>query len=238
MRLLSFLGMALSLVAVVSNAQDLAPSADQSVRPKEAWELTDDERITARLDPERINQRALDHAARVARQRSGSSSILALGSGPTSNFRIDGAENPELFLPFELFNDLLRGVDRNLSSTDREVARAILAPKIKSFGFEPEAFWSAFASTTARYFDFRDGKQRLSESKRSLSEAKRFPSEPNDVYIGLCRERLIALNAARDRFGRATFDRFLYQVVAPTLSFSSLAPDEAQGLRYMAAGCQ
>ena len=203
---------------------------------KEAWQWTDDERIAARLDPVKIRERAAAHAARSFK-RLGVLSSLAVGSGEQVSFRIDGAENPELFLPFELFGQLLRGVDWNAPSIDRDVERAILAPKIKSFGYEPDRFWTALGSVAKRYFEVRDGTQ-ASASNHARAEATQSPSGPIDAHIVLCRERQTALTAARAYFGREKFDRFLYEVVAPTLSSSSRAPDGAQGLRYMAGGCQ
>ena len=145
------------------------------------------------------------------------------------SFRIDGAENPDLFLPFELFGQLLRGVDWNVPAIDRDVERAILAPKIKSFGYEPGTFWAALGTVSKRYFEVRDGTQPSASSHAKPKAAQ---------HIALCRERQTALAAARSYFGHEKFDRFLYQVVAPTLSSSSRAPDEAQGLRYMAGGCR
>jgi hypothetical protein len=219
-----------------SSPQNLEPHTDHFVASKEAWQWTDDERITARLDPVQIRERAAAHAARSF-NRPGVSSSLAVGSGEPVSFRIDGAENPELFLPFELFGDLLRGVDGKLPAIDRDVERAILAPRIRSFGYEPDTFWSDFGTVAKRYFEVRDGTQR-STVNHAKPEAAQSPSGPNDAYIALCRERLSVLAAARSHFGREKFDRFLYQVVAPTLSSSSRFPDEAQGLRYMAGGCQ
>ncbi len=218
-----------------SSTQDLVPHTDQLVVSKEAWLWTDDERIAARLDPVKIRERAAAHAARSFK-RLGVSASLA-GSGEHVSFRIDGAENPELFLPFELLGQLLRGVDRNAPAIDRDVERAILAPKIKSFGYEPGTFWAALGTVSKRYFEVRDGTQ-PSASNHAKPEAAQSPSGPNDAQITLCRERFTALAAARSYFGPEKFDRFLYQVVAPTLSSSSRFPDEVQGLRYMSGGCQ
>ena len=218
-----------------SSTQDPVPHTDQLVVSKEAWLWTDDERIAARLDPVKIRERAATHAARSFK-RLGVSASLAVGSGEQVSFRIDGAENPELFLPFELFGQLLRGVDWNAPAIDRDVERAILAPKIKSFGYEPGTFWAALGTVSKRYFEVRDGTQ-PSASNHAKPDAAQSPG-PNDAHITLCRERFTALAAARSYFGPEKFDRFLYQVVAPTLSSSSRFPDDVQGLRYMAGGCQ
>jgi hypothetical protein len=237
----NILGSALLLFPVITSTQDLGPHATQSVRSREAWQLTDDERITARLDPEKIRQRMAAHASAMNRLHgSGASSGMSMSSGQPLMFRIDGAENPELFLPFELFANLLRGVDMKLTPNDRQMARAMLEPKIKTFGFEPEAFWTALGSSTTGYFKARDGGGLTAASKRARTEATPSPSGPNDGHIALCRGRLMALSSARDHFGRETFDRFLYTVVAPTLTVTSSppGPDEGSGLRYLAGGCQ
>src|SRR3954469_4261991 len=229
MRIRSILGSALFFVAALALAQ-------KATQIKEPWQLTDDERIAARLDPEKIRQRAASHAATLSRLHPEvvSSMNVGAGDGQAPGLIIDGAKNPELFLPFELFGHLLRGVDMKLAATDRQIARAILEPKIKAFGFQPDVFWAALGASTNRYFAARDN----APVKHSATAANSPPSGSNGATIGLCGARLTALNSAREHFGRDTFDRFLYTVVAPTLTVTSRAPgpDEASGLRYLSGG--
>ncbi len=241
MKIRVILAALLFLPAVASFAQETSPPAAQAAPPKEPWQMTDDERIAARLDPEKIRQRSEAHSVRLPRHHSEGPSGMAVGA--TSQpipFVIDGAANPELFFRFELFAYLLRGVDPKLTGTDREVARALLMTKIKAFGYEPETFWNELSASVPRYFEVRDGVSSRSPSKHARIEAIAPPSGPDDVHTALCRERLTALSSARNHFGSETFDRFLYSVVAPTITVTSNppGPEEGAGLRFLEGGCQ
>jgi hypothetical protein len=248
MRISISLGASLLFVAAFSSAQDVSRNASQAVGSREIWQLTDDERIDARLDPQKMRERAASHTAALSRLHdSGSSTSMSTRTddGSAVKLIIDGAENPELFLPFELFAHLLRGVDTRLTPEDRNVARAILEAKIRAFGFDPDAFWNAVDVGSRRYFSVRDSRTVAPFANQSpttgpQAEAIQPPSAAIDHQRAVCRERIIALNATRNHFGSETFNRFLYTVVAPTLTVASRipGPDERSGLRFLSGGCQ
>jgi hypothetical protein len=245
MRIRILIGVPLVFVTLHTAAQQLAPSSNQSVS-KEIWQLTDDERIAERLNPQKMRERAASHAAALSRLHNhGTSSIMNTGTADEASTQliIDGAEHPELFLPFELFGQLLRGVDPTLKPIDRQVSRAILDEKIKAFGYNPETFWNAVNVSARSYFEVRGGaKLSPAANPREHPQVESIPSPPGltNSHVSLCRARLTALNAARDHFGRDSFDRFLYTVVAPTLTVGSDTPGPAEGagLRYLSGGCQ
>ncbi len=53
--------------------------------------------------------------------------------------KLDGREHPEQLLPFELFDHLLKGLSTN--SLSRDNAHALYEAKIKTLGYDVDAFW-------------------------------------------------------------------------------------------------
>src|SRR5438552_1289208 len=90
--------LALCLITGSALAQNAAPTRKPggSVGTSRiaAWELTDDERI----------------ARRAARDENAGGHIRPAGSQSGFKDSVDGRHNPELFLPYELFDALLRGI--------------------------------------------------------------------------------------------------------------------------------
>jgi hypothetical protein len=245
MRVRTLIAAPILFVTLHSAAQQPARSSSQSVASKAIWQLTDDERIAERLDPQKIRERAASHTAALNRLHNPDTSTLSTRIPETTptKFIIDGAEHPELFLPFELFGQLLRGVDATLKPVDREVSRSILDGKIKAFGYDPATFWNALEASARPYFEVRSGAKvgtAANATQHATVESIPSPSQSIDSHVSLCRARLTALNAARHHFGREQFDKFLYAVVAPTLTVASDAPGPAEGtgLRYLSGGCQ
>jgi hypothetical protein len=247
MRVRILIGVPFLLVTLHSAAQKPAPASHQPLASKEIWQLTDDERIAERLDPQKMRERVASHRAALNRLHNpGTSSSMSTGTaeGVPTKLIIDGGEHPELFLPFELFGQLLRGVDPTLSPIDHQVSRAILDEKIKAFGYDPETFWNGVEVSAHHYFEVRVGGAELRAASNSPKhpQLESIPSPPAspDSRVSLCRARWAALNSARDHFGQDKFDRFLYTVIAPTLTVASDTPGPAEGvgLRYLSGGCQ
>jgi len=247
MRVRLLIGVSFLFVTLHSAAQKPVASPPQPLTSKEIWQLTDDERIAERLDPQKMRERAASHAVALSRLHNpGTSSSMSTGTaeGVPTKLIIDGAEHPELFLPFELFGQLLRGVDPTLNPIDRQVSRAILDEKIKGFGYDPETFWNGVEVSAHRYFEVRVGgaepRAASNSPKHPQLESMPSPPEPVDSRVSLCRARWTALNSARDHFGQDKFDRFLYTVIAPTMTVASDTPGPAEGvgLRYLSGGCQ
>jgi len=205
----------------------LAQDAQETAAPaKAAWQWTDEERVASRLDVVDMQRRAALHAAH----------LTGSGAGGTRAplFVIDGKENPELFLPFELFTALVAGVDPSLSVEQRSIRRALYESSMKRLGYDPAEVWIDLHAATVSYFAVRDAVQHPGASAQSSRPMTDAPQ------VRLCTARYDAINAARDRIGREAFDRLLYTVVAPTLSTSGPLPaaKEGAGLLYLAAGCR
>jgi hypothetical protein len=199
-----------------------APAAE-----REPWRWTDEERLAARFNPESIRERREEHhKEQLARNPK------ARTPSPTENI-IDGTRNPELLLPWELFQTF---VMRTLSddSPAREPNRCRYAKLAPWIAGEPE-FWSRLETAA---LPFTDAIERSRESGRIERESG-IPPAPEEASDS-CRSRLVALEAAREAFGRERFDEFLYTAVAPggiRFADGDGAPTPSR-LLWIARGCR
>lgn len=198
---------------------------------KPAWEWTLDERIAKRLDPDAIRARA--EASR--REMGGNPSI----SGELVRFTIDGKRDPELLLPFELFNSILVGVDDDPAG--REMIQRIYRDGIRQFGWTEEHFWPTLQKAAREYHRTTEERLALERSARPLPSAERraLGTRTEALNIAACRLRAEALQTVREQLGAEAFDRFLYEKVAPNVGIGSYSPagDEEWRLRYISRGC-
>lgn len=74
-------------------------TAQTSERRKQPWDYTDEERLEKRFDPASIRERA--------EQEFAESRLPRTESLPETRNFIDGRKNPELFMPWELFQTML-----------------------------------------------------------------------------------------------------------------------------------
>lgn len=206
-----------ALVALVSTSC----LADHPER-KKPWQWTLEERLALRLDPAHIKARALVHAADYPQAKAVRSSDERSNRKPVTAYGIDGRRNPELFLPHELFDTLLRvyGPDKQSAARRREdYGRALSA-----LGFDEKDFWSRLEAVSSEYI--------------ALQNSPRSPGRDDEAHrIDRCRARYSALQSARNTFGG--FDALLYMVVAPGQQYGVSADgDEMARLRAEAEGCQ
>jgi hypothetical protein len=196
-----------------------------SLGSPDVWWLSDDERIARRAAL--IEHRPGPHAPHAN----------AAGRPIVSNREsINGAEHPELFLPYELFDELLWGLSTN--SSRKENARSLYDTGIRAFGYNVDRFWATLANAAHLYL-------MQSEPRRHKASTDFVSSRGNWTFVPIGREpcsaRIAALEKARQLLGgRDFFDRFLYSVVAPRLHHASatMAPDLDEQLRFMAGGCK
>jgi hypothetical protein len=186
------------------------------------WEWTIEQRLDARFDPIRIRER---DEAYVAKYRAAHPELRAdKDRAPHTGmrYRIDGARNPELFLPHELFDHLLRGVTSEAGMRSR--MRQNSAADLKAAGFDPNSFWPALESLSAQY----------------LPLMQRQGSQSRGDHYEKCHARYAALQSARKWFGPTTFDRMLYTVIASKTDFSvgTSFPNPKEDLRREANGCE
>ena len=209
-----------AVAIMIASAASHSLIAQTRATKKEAWEWSEDERIAARLDPDAIKQRATAHLAHAEGQSEHDAG---------DRFVIDGKENPELFLPFELFTSLVSAVDPSLTERDRGIHRALFEPGLVKMGYDPAKVWKDLQASAAMYF-----------AARELARKSDTTEDSSAAQVRICRARYDSIKFARDRFGGNAFDRLLYTVVAPTLTTVGAVPGagEGNGLRYLSAGCQ
>lgn len=195
---------------------------------KKAWEWTTEERIASRTNA------AL--AADRVRAMKGSSPASRIASNSASGARmtdgIDGNRNPELFLPHELFEILIR------HGYVGETWRDYYAPDMLVASNLPADFWDRLEVAAP---DYVAGVQRENELLLKMkgatpAERERLQREIASMIPTMCRARIAGLRNARKAFG-ASFDRFLYEHVAPGSSMATDDPLDGDRLRTAAEGC-
>lgn len=211
----------------VSRSGGLGPSA------KPPWEWTDDERIRVRFDPASIRERAAAHAAALP-QHANVQAQSAVARGSTQHI-LDGSRDPGLFLPAELLDVLLQGLDPNASF--RTHARDALAKDIRGMGYTENDFWNKLAQLSAPYRALTSRPKNLAIQHVKTPDGK---TAKFLIDVDRCVARHSLLQSARTTFGAEKFQRFLYTAVAPQVwrSDTTQWPDPAQELIFVAGGCR
>lgn len=221
MKRIGILGPVLFLAAVGLPA--LQPPAAGNGNPPHEWK--DQNRIARRLDLVE-NQRRTERAIAEGRlQRAPASGAVY----------IDGAANPEILMPFEVFQRLLMA--GFLGSDDaRHTARASLEPGRVAAGLPPD-FWPQLESAAGPLIRSLVGQQRVAEEIRSGKSTLRS-SDLKAMQANDCRDRAHGLSAARRAFGTSRFDRFLYESVAPQMGLvSDFDANDGERLLWIEEGC-
>jgi hypothetical protein len=174
-------------------------------RPAARWTL--EERLERRNDPVDAAHRAYVNAMR-----------MTPGPRKPPNFVISGADDPELFLPFELMNMLLDSTkDRSEAYRER-----VFDPVLADFHWDRDRFWSALADSGAHYF--------------RLNSASAKASSDDALSREICGARAAAHEEMRKRYPR--FDEFLYAAVAPNRTLVSDDILSASWLVWLEGGCK
>jgi len=202
--------------------------------PRRTWELTVEERLERRLDPALRSERIAEESR--SRLEQGLSAV-----SPRTLDVIDGSKHPELFLPFELFDDVVQNVE-----TVAEGGRPLLkAEEIRGAGLDPDLFWRELQTICAHLLEIRMREHDLVNQFRSVPAEQRemLSAQFNAVLLEKCKASFDALEAAHRRFGRDQFDRLLYSSIAPRSSMaitrtSVSTEGGATNLRRLAEGCQ
>jgi len=198
------------------------------LKPRQAWEWTDDERVVARFDDAANRERvAAFQASQLNASRVSARNTASQHSFPAHFFVIEGSRNPELFMRHELLDALLRGFSVNQSMAAQ--FRQSLDSEFRSAGItDPQAFWSTLEKSAHAYLTLQ----------RSIDARGSGRSRDDDE--ALCRARYAALVASERAFGASRFDELLYTVIAPAQRHtqSTTFPDPASRLRREAGGCR
>jgi hypothetical protein len=202
--------------------------------PKEPWQLTVEERISLRTDPQLARERVRkDRAAQPPR----TPESLARAAVVADTF--DGRTHPELFLPHQVFDQLVKMAFLRPDRTSQVVQKGFM-PEIRRHGLPPD-FWMRLESLSTIYLaDYRAVSDLLESQRLQQSPAGRERIEKALVLrqTDACRSRAAALAAARKEFGRERFDRFLYQVVAVGMFTVTDRLPDPKLLRQAEEGCQ
>ncbi len=210
------------LVAAAATATPARASAywnrGASPATKTPWEWTDAERLAFRLDPNVVETQA------------------PIGTGGAKSQKIVGVAHPEAFFPFELFGHLLQMETYQYQEHDRD------NPRLFAYGVANPDAWrqelhTVLAPYTAADNKMNDVAARLQKAGRDEKPA--LEEQLADLRRAQCRSTAQGLDAAREHYGRETFDRFLYMVVAPELTVINrmFYDDLAKQIAYEARGC-
>jgi len=180
--------------------------------PSSIWEMDENERIRRRaaVTPNQADQREES---------------------------IEGRQNPELFLRFELYDFLLWGLSDDVEL--HKSAHAKYDSQIRELGFDVDSFWRVVSVKAEPYIRLRKTRnaQRSYTTLITAGDHKVLVPVDRDV----CGARISALEATRQAFGGRRFDRLLYTVIAPRMRHSSTgkpSSDLAMKLRFQAGGCK
>jgi len=205
----------------------------------EPWNWTVSERLAKRFEVEDMRRRAAEYHREIA---AGNAGMQAQSTSSSDVFVIDGKKDPELFLPYELLTALLNGLSSDARA--RDSAQRSYRKSIEDFGWKPSELWSRLEAILDGYPDLVDRESALQTALRSPqtpSVHDRLTTEQKTLRQGICARRAALLKSARAIFGETEFDRFLYTVIAPTLTAFSKVPaseDEAKKLQHAEEGCR
>lgn len=201
-------------------------NGDRETPRRAAWEWKLEERLAERFDPVKIRERQGAYREKHREQLQASGVPAAperdYPGQRVVRYTIDGARNPELFLPHELFDSLLSAF-----TTDPEVRmkqrQFLMDAGLRAAGLD-DTFWDEIESLASAYLLVRFA------SSGGVSPTRQEK----------CRLRYDALQAAREAFGRDRFDKLLYSVVAPNFSRSAITVgvDPVAELRQAEEGCR
>ena len=200
----------------------LHASTANSQTKRQAWEWTTDERIAMRCDRQAAQSR-VEHA-----RAHGRAPTVVRGGKRVWHEVTDiiiGAETPQLLLPSEVFESVVR------NGFLVEGWRDAYAAEIIQSGLPPR-FWTQLESISGPYI--ADLRERATLEERHDVDARMLLGalEPR-----LCSHRAAALANAHAAFGSA-IDIFMYRHVAPTKSLFIDHFEDPAALRSREQGCE
>lgn len=206
---------------------------------KKAWEYTDEERIALRTDPELARERVRESVQREAARVKAGARPPATPNSPSEDY-FEGSTHPELFLPSEVFRSLMTLAFPEPQRSGEEFRKA-LSSEAERLEIElPADFWKRLQSISKSYLADTTAESDLGRSIQQLGGWKR---RQNEELLALkqrdvCGSRAEAIAAARKEFGRKTFDRFLYEVIAVNKFHSEDPLPTPELLRWVEGGCR
>lgn len=193
----------------------LTDSEVQASKP--VWQWTIEERLAKRFDPAEMKARAAAEDRRLQE-------LVDLGMLEAEELSIqtrsaiNGRENPELFVPWELFNTLLlRGFPPD--GHHQAESRRSIDELAVALGFGAD-LWQRLGRLASPYLELRRERDRLGIAHRQGAPGDQRLETTLSIE-NLCRARVEALIKAKREFGEESFMRLLYEAVAPSLLLGS-----------------
>lgn len=223
-------GVIQTVAVLVLAVMAVVPVIAQS--PKQPWMLTLDERIALRTNPGLARERVRDGKDLQTSSESAADPDVVVDA-------FDGKTHPELFLPYQVFDELV-GLAFLGPPGMNDGIRAGFLPEVKRHGM-PGDFWQRLQTVSTVYLaDYRAVSDLLDTDSPHLNTParQRMDAALQLKHADACRSRADALAAARKEFGRERFDRFLYEVIAVHMfSVADRLPDP-EILRQAERGCR
>ena len=219
------------LVLASLSAVTLIAGPEPHVPPKSPWQWSIEERIAARSDPRAAAERVAAHESRSVKPSKIAAS--SAGSGGAADV-IDGARNPELLLPAEVFASLVRKAYLGDGKYQERFAVERAASGL------PADFWERLSVAAAPYIsEIRAQRARsLRAAHAPAADMVVIQEEERASSLARCLALADALESARAEFGAERFDRYLYSVAAPSIIILSDRIDDVASLRRSAGGCR
>jgi hypothetical protein len=195
----------------------------QTVEP---WKWTREQRLAARFD---ANARAARIAeARSENARRGRTSAAVFGRSDSPGDVIDGKSHPELFLPTELFENL---VEWRVKNDEFRLAWQQQADDI----LRTDDDWREFDKRVAPYAaNLREEHELLEQEGRSSAPQRRqIEQHLLSIRASRCALTAAALRSVRAYFGKEKFDRFMYSIVARSMATTYAAQNPFDDTRAM-----
>jgi len=150
----------------------------------------------------------------------------------------DGRSHPELFLPHEVFDELVK-LAFSGSPRSSQIIHDGFKHDVSRLGF-PADFWERLYSLSALYIaDLGDLSALAAGIQKQTGRGRERAQERLTAkQVDLCRSRAEALEAARREFGRERFDRFLYEVIAVNMFYGADRLPYPESLRTAEGGCR
>jgi hypothetical protein len=197
---------------------------------RRAWEWTLEERIALRANPAAATERA-----GTALKRFKATANQAKQERIVDSFT--GATHPELFLPHEVFDELMQ-LAFLLNPRMGDAFRKEMQPEVLRFDL-PADFWERLRTISVIYIaDVHRAYDNPKARNLKHHTDERERQEFNRNYEVMCRSRADALAKAREEFGAARFDRFLYEAVARNMFKTIFDTEDVNALRRAAEGCR
>jgi hypothetical protein len=183
-------------------------------------------------------ERDLDE--RIALRKEVVEAHLSTSASKDGQITIRGRDTPEALLPWELFESLIARAFAPQQAV-RDAFRIGMNERARELGL-PTDPWPILEATSSHFLASRAKQAQLAARLASAlpSERTRLLSEIKGVQAADCWLRTQAIGAIRAAFDDGVFDRFLYEVVASSLTITTrlTSEEEIENLRFIERGCR